>query len=111
MTYELPPSFSRGDKKINCESEGLRIISDGTEEGTYLFIDGQPLLGDTEVRWKIDPIRRTAQICFDLSDLTIDSHSPVPVLLRTLEALVANLGKKEEIHGDTRVDPRVLHTG
>ena len=53
-------------------SDGVRLVSDGTREGTQVLLDGKPLLGVTEVVWRMNRRERTAQITIELKDVRVD---------------------------------------
>jgi uncharacterized protein YdgA (DUF945 family) len=56
--------------------EGVRLVSDGTKDGTLVLLDGKPLLGVTEVVWRMNRRERTAQITIELKDVRVDlSHA------------------------------------
>jgi len=52
--------------------EGVRLVSDGTKDGTVVLLDGKPLLGVTEVVWRMNRRERTAQITIELKDVRVD---------------------------------------
>jgi hypothetical protein len=59
-------------------TEGVRVISDGTQEGTHVYLDGVPLKGVTEVVWKMNRRERTAQVTIELKDVHADVAAGAP---------------------------------
>lgn len=51
--------------------EGIKIISDGTVEGTAVLVDGQPLEGEAHVMWSFSPEGRAARLVMDFRDIAL----------------------------------------
>lgn len=51
--------------------EGIKIISDGTVEGTAVLVDGQPLEGEAHVMWSFSPEGRAARLVMDFREIAL----------------------------------------
>jgi hypothetical protein len=56
----------------------LRIVSDGTKEGTHVLVDGRELKGVTNVEWKMNTRKRSATVILEMQDVALDTNQSVP---------------------------------
>lgn len=56
--------------------DGLRIISDGTVEGTQVTLDGEEVRDVTAVSWHFSPKQRKTTVTLEISNVKLDAmHS------------------------------------
>lgn len=58
--------------------DGLRIVSDGTTEGTYIYLDGEEVHDVTAVTWHFSPKHRKTTVTLEISNVTMDTIHSVP---------------------------------
>lgn len=69
--------------------DGLRIVSDGTTEGTRVYLDNREVHEITGVTWKFSPKARTSQVVIEISNVEIDAQSELsPEARRAIESLM-----------------------
>jgi hypothetical protein len=54
-------------------AEGLRIVSDGTREGTHVFLDDAEVHDVTAVTWNFSPKARKTTVTLEISNVGMDS--------------------------------------
>jgi len=53
--------------------DGLRIVSDGTVEGTQVTLDGEEVRDVTAVTWHFSPKHRKTTVTLEISNVTLDA--------------------------------------
>lgn len=69
---------------------GVQIVSDGTDEGTKVLLDGRPVRGVIAVRWEISPKSRKATLTLELTQVSIDATAEVTPEVRERLATLAD---------------------
>lgn len=70
------------------DMEGMRIVSDGTTEGTHVFLDDKEVQEITGLTWTFSPRNKSATVVIEISNVQIDAHSEVSEdVRRTVQAL------------------------
>jgi 3-phenylpropionate/cinnamic acid dioxygenase small subunit len=68
--------------------DGLRIVSDGTTEGTHVYLDDREVREITGVTWKFSPKSRKSQVVIEISNVQIDAQSELsPAVRHAIESL------------------------
>lgn len=57
--------------------EGLRIVSDGTAEGTHVYLDDTEVRDVTNVTWNFSPRNRKTYVTLEISNVAMESVSEV----------------------------------
>lgn len=57
--------------------DGLRIISDGTVEGTQVTLDGEEVRDVTAVTWHFSPSHRKTTVTLEISNVKMDAMHAV----------------------------------
>lgn len=73
-THMMSPAATTQDSAVT----GLRIVSDGTAEGTHVLMDGVELKGVTDVEWKINTKTRNATVLLTLRGVQMDVDAAMP---------------------------------
>lgn len=70
---------------------GVRIISDGTAEGTHVYVDGKEVHDVTNVTWVFSPDKRKTQVTLEISNVAIDAASEIsPEARAVVDSLIQN---------------------
>lgn len=57
--------------------EGLRIVSDGTAEGTHVYLDDKEVQEITGLTWTFSPRNKSATVVIEISNVQIDTRADV----------------------------------
>lgn len=53
--------------------DGLRIVSDGTTEGTHVYLDDAEVHDVTNVTWMFSPKQRKTTVTLEISNVQLDA--------------------------------------
>ena len=55
--------------------DGLRIVSDGTAEGTHVYLDDAEIHEITNVTWNFSPSQRKTFVTLEISNVMLDTRT------------------------------------
>lgn len=62
------------DEMNAADPNAVSIVSDGTEEGTAVYIGGKKISGVISVRWELRPTSKKARVILEIDGATIDAN-------------------------------------
>lgn len=63
--------------------EGLRIVSDGTAEGTHVYLDDTEVRDVTNVTWNFSPRNRKTYVTLEISNVAMEAVSDIEAQTRS----------------------------
>lgn len=76
------------DAVAEQDRNAVSIVSDGTEEGTVVYIGGQKVAGLVSVRWELKPSTNKARVVLEIDGAHLDAQQVESAEIRRAVASV-----------------------